>query len=511
VTAQPIASPAPLRVAIYARISSDRSGLGLGVEDQIERGRAYALLGGHDVVAVEHDNDISASAFSDKQRPGFERVLRLARSKQIDAVIVFHLSRWTRDRIESAKFISEFGALGVNVHEAQGMTYELGTATGRYFAGQVGLNNTLESEIKSERVKAAVDRRVKVGRHTSHPGYGWRSTGATSTQRGYELHPEQAAVVADLAKAVAAGRPLRALARELNEAGTPAPGAFNLAGEPRLFKRKVGGVEQMLPPIWTAMTIKQLLARASNIGKLHLRTTGETVPGTWPPILTEETHAAVLGRLNSTKGKGKAAPRAGRRVHLLTGGVAVCGECGGTYVVANRKIAKKDGSVRINTAYRCAKGCTQRRVDHLDAFARDALVERLARPDALAWLAGDDGKAAAAAQEVAALTQQMDEAAEAFAEGAITLAQLKVINEKVGPRLEAANRRKDSAARHFDLPLLESLAGPKALAKWEAMETAQRRLALEAVGLRITVGKSKPTGLPLTELDQSTVVLTFGD
>lgn len=509
---------APLRVALYARISNDSSGQRLGVEDQLSRGREYAQRKGYVIVAEEHDNSISA--FRGKHRPGFERLNRLTAAKQIDAVVVYHFSRMTRNRSERAELIDDLGALGIDVHETGGMVYDLSTAQGRSNLDQSGVRDTWESEIKSERVKAAVDRRVKTGKHVSHPGYGWRSTGATSAQRGYELHPEQAEVVRDLAAAVAAGRPLRALARELNEAGIPAPGAFTITGEvpkryrlnndPTIPAPTAYGADTLPAPKWAAMTVKQLLARPSNVGLLHLRTSGETLPGSWPPILTEETHAAVLHRLSTTKGKGKAAPRAGRRVHLLTGGVAVCAECGGTYAVANRRIPKKDGTVRINTAYRCERGCTQRRADHLDEFARDAVVERLSHPDALAWLAGDEGEAAAAAAEVAALTAKQTEAAEAFVEGAITIDQLRAITENLSPRLEAAKARRDAASRHLDLPLLADLAGPEALTRWDRMDVAQRRLILDTVGMRIEVGKSKPTGLPLTELDQSTVTLTFG-
>ena len=52
--------PNPLAAAIYARISRDREGAGLGVERQEADCRALAERLGWDVVAVYVDNDISA-------------------------------------------------------------------------------------------------------------------------------------------------------------------------------------------------------------------------------------------------------------------------------------------------------------------------------------------------------------------------------------------------------------------------------------------------------------------
>ncbi len=497
------ASRPPERVALYARISRDSSGRALGVNDQLERGRSYADLKGFKVVAELHDNDISA--FTGKHRPGYAQVAAMVRRGEVDAVIVYQLSRLTRNRVERAEFIDGWGAAGVVLHETQGAVYDLGTAAGRSFADMRGGTDTTESETKGERIRSSVERRVKVGGHASHPGYGWTRDLSQQDVRGeaksYVLHAEQAAVVRELAKAVAAGRPLRRLAIELNEREVPPPGAVTPTG--RVPKRPAAE--------WSALTIKQILARKSNIGiYVHHRGLSDEAEfkGNWPAILTEAAYAKANRRLSANKGKGKAAPRTSKRVHLLSGGVAFCGVCGATFTVGYRTNA----SGTTTASYRCSGGggCTQRRVEHLDAFARDALVARLSQPDALAWMAGDKDEASAATEELAALQQRADDAATAYGTGAISIQQLTRINEQLNPKIDAAKQRKSDAHRHLDVDLLSELAGPRATTNWDRMDVAQKRLALEAIGLRIDVNKSKPSGKPLTELDQSTVRLSFG-
>ena len=69
--------PAPVRTAIYCRISKDRSGESLGVERQEQDCRQLAERLGWEVVGVYIDNDISASTKSRKHRPQYAEMLRL--------------------------------------------------------------------------------------------------------------------------------------------------------------------------------------------------------------------------------------------------------------------------------------------------------------------------------------------------------------------------------------------------------------------------------------------------
>src|SRR4051812_47535731 len=83
-----------MAAAIYARISRDRTGAGLGVERQEADCRELAERLGLDVAAVFVDNDISA--YSGKERPGYDEMLRQLKAGSYDAVIVWHQDRLLR-------------------------------------------------------------------------------------------------------------------------------------------------------------------------------------------------------------------------------------------------------------------------------------------------------------------------------------------------------------------------------------------------------------------------------
>src|SRR5437870_1271262 len=68
----------PGAVAIYARISQDRDGDGLGVLRQLQDSREEAMRRGWTVAEEYVDNDISA--YSGKERPGYEQMLKDLRS-----------------------------------------------------------------------------------------------------------------------------------------------------------------------------------------------------------------------------------------------------------------------------------------------------------------------------------------------------------------------------------------------------------------------------------------------
>lgn len=80
-------------VAVYARISQDREGDGLGVKRQLDDCRADAGRRGW-VVAEEYVDD-DLSAYGGKVRPAYERMLTDIAAGSRDAVMVWHMDRRT--------------------------------------------------------------------------------------------------------------------------------------------------------------------------------------------------------------------------------------------------------------------------------------------------------------------------------------------------------------------------------------------------------------------------------
>ncbi len=111
-------------VAVYARMSLDKTGEGLGVERQEQECRELAARLGVTVSNVFSDNDISAT--TGKRRPGFEALL----ASKPEAVIVWHIDRLVRVTKDLERVID----LGIPVHAVTAGHLDLATPAGRAVA-----------------------------------------------------------------------------------------------------------------------------------------------------------------------------------------------------------------------------------------------------------------------------------------------------------------------------------------------------------------------------------------
>src|SRR5215467_3823613 len=81
--------PALVRAGIYVRISSDRTGAGLGVARQEEDCRALCERAGWPVHRVYVDNDVSA--YSGKPRPAWQQLMGDVTAGLVTAVVCWHV------------------------------------------------------------------------------------------------------------------------------------------------------------------------------------------------------------------------------------------------------------------------------------------------------------------------------------------------------------------------------------------------------------------------------------
>ena len=109
-------------VAIYARISQDRDNTGMAVSRQLSDCRAEAKKRGWFVAEEYVDDDISASAFTSKVRPAYQRMLTDIEDGTRDAVVVWHMDRLHRKPIELEQFAQTCSSMWTtrtlrNIHE----------------------------------------------------------------------------------------------------------------------------------------------------------------------------------------------------------------------------------------------------------------------------------------------------------------------------------------------------------------------------------------------------------
>ena len=202
-----------VRVAIYNRISQDRTGERAAVTRQLEDARALAAARGWATVEPPYvDNSISAYKRTTR-RPGYERMAADYRAGKFEAIITYDLDRLTRQPRQLEDWIDEAESRGLKLVTTNGEA-DLSTDAGRLFARIKVAVGRSEMERKGARQARAIRQRVENGKVLA----GVRLTGYDD--KGNVIEAE-ADLVRDLFQRFAAGETLHGLARSLEDAGVP--------------------------------------------------------------------------------------------------------------------------------------------------------------------------------------------------------------------------------------------------------------------------------------------------
>jgi len=147
--------------AIYARISSDAEGTGLGVARQLEDCRKLATDRGWPVGAEYVDNDVSA--FSGKPRRQYAQMLADLASGARDAVIVYNLDRLHRRPVELEEFVTLCESVGVRDLATVTADIDLGNDDGLFMARIFAAFAAKESGRKSARIRRKMLQNAQAG------------------------------------------------------------------------------------------------------------------------------------------------------------------------------------------------------------------------------------------------------------------------------------------------------------------------------------------------------------
>lgn len=104
-----------MNAVIYARYSSDRQ-TEQSIEGQLRECRAFAASEGINIIGEYIDRAISGTTAN---RPEFQRMIADSRYKTFQAVIVYKLDRFARNRYDSTMYKSKLKANGVWVLSAK--------------------------------------------------------------------------------------------------------------------------------------------------------------------------------------------------------------------------------------------------------------------------------------------------------------------------------------------------------------------------------------------------------
>jgi len=474
------------RVALYARISEDELGLEEGVTRQLEDARTLAVQRGWTVVTEFQDNDISAT--NGKYRKGYVALMGGAEAGGFDRIIVYHTSRMWRNRVERAQGIDLLKKAGVSVTTVKGPELDLATAAGRGMADLLGAFDTMESDIKSERVARAALQRAEDGAPNGAIPFGWKrrylydDKGKRIGVEGDFKDPDEAPIVEEVCRRLLAGQTLLAVTAWLNSQGVPAPGAdFKLRNRER-------GVQNPSGALWGKTSVKKLALRPANAG-LRMYHAGRPdqrlLEASIEPIITRD----EWDRLVAVHGpNGKKTSRPGGRAHLLTWGVGECGVCGSVLRVARLGHAVYGTKKSL---YSCdAKGCVGRNEANVDAFVRAELVARLRRADARDLLI-DNEAADRAMSRAEALRQRLLQATRDFNADLITRDQLLEITADLRPQIAKADDAAKVAAPTVPLDLFRQVAGAEAGKAFDGLSVAQQRTLVEYMIEKVVINPTR--------------------
>ncbi|MGE4278193.1 MAG: recombinase family protein [Magnetospirillum sp.] len=215
----------PLRIAIYARYSSDLQNPS-SVDDQIALCRKQ--IGEHfhgqadpQAALIFSDSAISGATL---QRPGLTQLVKAVKSKRIDLVVAEGQDRLSRNLKDIAALHEtfEYYRVGIwTVHE------------GRITELHIGLKGTMNAMVLRDmkaRVRRGQSARVAAGYSASSCPYGYRVVRGAVDERGRpingvrEIDETTAAVVRRIFIEFADGKKIVSLIEALNAEGIPAPG-----------------------------------------------------------------------------------------------------------------------------------------------------------------------------------------------------------------------------------------------------------------------------------------------
>lgn len=457
----PAATP---RALLYGRVSLDRAAEGKSVDQQLAEGRKVADREGWRIVGEHRDDGVSASRYArGKARPGWQAAMEEITRGRVDLLVVWEISRATRDRAPWAALLAACTDTGTRI-AVGGKVHDPADPDDGFMLDLTAALAVRESGVTSKRIRRDVAARAEAGRPHGRVPYGYA--------RQYDRHdgrllgqvpdPETAPVVVEIVRRVLAGEACYGIASDLNRRGVPSPLMVTRA--------RNGKPVEEVP--WRQDQVRRVAASPTNAGlRVHRGKVFPGVEAAWAPLIPRADHAAVTQMFGDPSRRHNLAGESISK-HLLVG-IATCGECGAIV----RKIKN-----RGTPSYSCSRGFHVARAMHfVDEFVTDVLLARLERPDVADLFAGEGAEADAAresaAAELANARAELDDWYDWAGKGMVTPAGLAKIEPALLARIEDAERRARPAPSS---PVLRDILDGEVRERWaRAPLTARREVIRE--------------------------------
>lgn len=353
-----------MKAAEYARYSTDNQ-TNNSIEYQFERIREYCKE--HDIEIVASYSDEAESGF-DLDRPHFQEMLEAARRHDFDAVVIYDITRGSRNVGDWFTFRKAMMLLGVQVISA---TQTLGDLTnGNDFLMElltVGMGHREVLETRQKSI-AGVAVKAKQGQFLG----GLPPLGYDIVDGAYVVNPSEARTVRTIFEMYGDGASYNAILDAV-------AGATGKRGKP-LGKNSLNSILKNERYIGTYTWNKKHY-------KLFRKWAGGSpnekcvrIEGQLPAIIDEITWERVQKRMSDNK---RNAANKAKRSYLLTG-LIECEECGATFVGHTSRNSKgyETRSYVCGNKYR-TRTCSAKNInaDEIEVFVVQQLKKYLLRTD----------------------------------------------------------------------------------------------------------------------------------
>jgi len=278
------------RAVAYVRVSKERDG-GVSPEIQLDSIQAHCTRAGYDIVETLEDLDLSGRFWKRRQ---VERAIKLIEDKQAEVLVVWKISRVSRNRMDWAIAVDRVESIGGRL-ESSTEPMDTTTSSGRFARGMLAELAVFESERIGDTWKETHARRIRNGLpHNAPKHFGYVYT----KEAGYAPDAHEGAVLRQL------------YLKYVHGLGMAELGAY-AASEG--FEPETG---------WRKGTIRRFLDKGFGAGYLWVK--GELVPGAHEPVISEAEWMAYQVRREERSSR----PRAENSDYPYSG-LLRC-HCGGT-------------------------------------------------------------------------------------------------------------------------------------------------------------------------------------
>jgi|SRR4051794_15418128 site-specific DNA recombinase len=436
----------PIAAAVYARISEDRQGDGLGVARQLDDCHVLAAQRGWPVVGEYIDNDVSA--YKGRVRPEYKRLVADIEAGAVDALVVWHLDRLHRQPLELEQFFRVIDRVGGLEMASVSGQHDLATSDGQFHARIMGAVARKESDDKSRRIRR---KHLELAQAGKMSGGGTRPFGFEADR--LTIREAEAAIIRDLAARFLAGESLHSLHAWLHTSQIA-----TTTGVP-----------------WSKVTLRRVLRSGRISGRREHR--GEiAADACWPAIISPRDSDQIRAIMDDPHRRSN---RRSPRRYLLTG-LLRCHSCSEALSARPRQ----DGVRR----YVCASGPGLKACGHTHILSEPveelivaATLFRLDTPELQAVInAGTAAADDAIYADISEAQGQLDELATMYGAREISAREWLAARRPVEARLAEARRALRAAGQYNDLSA--RVNSPSELrSQWPGLALSRQRAIIDTI------------------------------